>query len=262
MTTLSPPSSFPAAADMPDAVWAAIRSAARAGDELSIAVPEPWRSLFGPLCRPDFVLGQLGQSLDGRIATPAGHSHYINGPKAIVHLHRLRALVDAVVVGVGTVLADDPLLSVRHVEGRNPARAAIDPRGRVPHDAKLLTADGCRRFILTQQTSRDDLSADIEIVPIRVGPEGRFQAQDMLAALRARGLRRILIEGGAATLSDFIAQGALDRLHLVVAPLIIGSGQVGLNLPPIDTLDAAIRPPAGIYNLGSDVLFDCALGTP
>jgi len=114
------PANFASIADVPDAVWAAIRSAARDGDELSIAVAKPWRDLFSPLCRPDLVIGQLGQSLDGRIATPAGHSHYINGPKAIIHLHRLRALVDAVVVGVGTAIADDPMLTVRHVEGKNP----------------------------------------------------------------------------------------------------------------------------------------------
>lgn len=245
--------------DMPDAVWAAIRSAARACDDLGIAVAEPWRSLFAPLCRPAFAIGQLGQSLDGRIATPAGHSHYINGPKAIVHLHRLRALVDAVVVGVGTVVADDPLLTVRHVEGPHPARVVIDPTGRLPRNAKLLTADGSRRCIVTKDGAQPDVGPDIEIVSLSAGADGKFDPVDLIDALHRLGFRRILVEGGAATVSAFLSRGCLDRLHMTVAPLIIGSGPLGIVLPPIEKLDSALRPPTAIYQLGSDVLFDCAL---
>jgi diaminohydroxyphosphoribosylaminopyrimidine deaminase / 5-amino-6-(5-phosphoribosylamino)uracil reductase len=93
---------------------------------------EPFAS--GTLQRP-FVVAQLGQSLDGRIATVTGDSKYINGEAALDHLHAIRAHVDAVVVGIGTVIADDPQLTVRRAEGRNPARVIIDPRGRLPHDA-------------------------------------------------------------------------------------------------------------------------------
>src|SRR5207253_8868900 len=95
------------------------------------------------------AVGQLGQSLDGRVATETGHSHYINGPAGLNHLHRLRALVDAVVVGIGTALADDPQLTVRRVAGPQPARVVIDPRGRLPSGAKLLAQDGTRRLVLT-----------------------------------------------------------------------------------------------------------------
>ena len=99
-----------------------------------VPLPPHWDAVFGPL-RGDatdeiFVVGQIGQSLDGRVATAGGHSHYINGPAGLAHLHRLRAIVDAVVVGVGTALADDPQLTVRHVAGRNPARVVIDPGAR------------------------------------------------------------------------------------------------------------------------------------
>ncbi|MFN4282824.1 MAG: RibD family protein [Alphaproteobacteria bacterium] len=215
--------------------------------------------MFAPLCRPAFVLGQLGQSLDGRIATPAGHSHYINGPKAIAHLHRLRALADAVVVGVGTAVADDPSLTVRHVEGQNPARVVIDPTGRLPQHAKLLTPDGTRRCMVTQDGGRADVRNGVEIVPLRAGANGRLDPADIIAALNGLGFRRILIEGGAATVSAFLSRGCLDRLHMLVAPLIIGSGPLGLTLPPIEKLDAALRPPTGIYPLGGDVLFDCDL---
>ena len=94
-----------------------------------------------------FVIGQLGQSLDGRIATPTGASKYINGGEALRHLHRIRAGVDAVVVGVGTAIADDPSLTTRHVEGPNPARVVIDPRGRLPASLAMM-GDGAAPVIV------------------------------------------------------------------------------------------------------------------
>ena len=97
------------------------------------------------------VVGQIGQSLDGRIATPAGHSHYVNGDDGLAHLHRLRALVDAVVVGIGTVLADDPQLTVRRVNGPHPARVVIDPNGKLPRTARVLADDGVRRIVITDE---------------------------------------------------------------------------------------------------------------
>src|SRR6185503_8836703 len=116
-------------------------------------LPPPWEDLFGPLRVPRgddlVVIGQLGQSLDGRVATPTGHSHYINGPAGLDHLHRLRALVDAVVVGIGTAIADDPRLTVRRVSGPQPVRVVIDPNGRLPSSAHLLANDGVRRIIVT-----------------------------------------------------------------------------------------------------------------
>src|SRR5262245_15144180 len=113
--------------------WAPVPELFRSG---AAPLSPPWEALFGPLRRGRvddvMAVGQLGQSLDGRIATPSGHSHYINGPAGLAHLHRLRALVDAVVIGVGTALADDPQLTVRRVSGPQPVRVVIDPNGRLP----------------------------------------------------------------------------------------------------------------------------------
>ena len=95
------------------------------------------------------VVGQIGQSLDGRIATETGHSKYINGPAGLAHLHRLRSLVDGVVVGVGTAIADDPQLTVRRVAGPQPARVIIDPKGRLGAEARVFAADGVRRLLIT-----------------------------------------------------------------------------------------------------------------
>ena len=104
---------------------------------------EPWT-----IC---LIVGQLGQSLDGRVATESGHSKYINGPAGLVHLHRLRALVDVVVVGVGTAIADDPQLTVRRVSGPQPARVVIDPKGRLCADARMFADNGVRRLLITER---------------------------------------------------------------------------------------------------------------
>ena len=245
-----------------DADWSRVR-AARNGADLAIA--EPWQSVFAPLVAPAartaFVIGQIGQSLDGRIATTSGHSHYINGPAAIVHLHRLRALVDAVIVGIGTVTADDPQLTVRGVDGPSPARVVIDPRGRLSRGAKLLAADGCRRVVLSRPGAAPDLPDDVERLRIDVDAAGVLAPAAIVRALARLGLHRVLVEGGALTLSRFLAAGCLHRLHVMVAPLIIGAGPTGLSLPAIDRLEHALRPPARTWRLAQDVLFDLDLGS-
>src|SRR5262249_4634777 len=130
--------------------WLEFAQSFRGPSQLVVA---PWTELLGPLKtgRVDdlVVVAQIGQSLDGRIATVSGHSEYINGATGLAHLHRLRSLVDAVVVGIGTALADDPQLTVRLVEGPNPPRGLIDPKRRLPATAKALTEDGARRPLLT-----------------------------------------------------------------------------------------------------------------
>lgn len=246
----------------PAALQAAWRRVLRARVTGHLTASKAWQALYGPLvARPDarLVLGQIGQSLDGRIATSTGQSHYINGHTAIVHLHRLRALVDAVVVGVGTAVADDPALTVRHVEGTSPCRVVIDPSGRTPFDAKLFAPDGCRRLMITRAGTRTRLPEGVELVPIMPDSDGVLPPARILDALVARGLHRILIEGGAATLSRFLDARCLDRIHIAVAPLIIGAGPVGLTLAPIDRLDEAVRGPARCHPLGEDMLWDVEL---
>jgi riboflavin-specific deaminase-like protein len=243
----------------PDAgSWASVPSLFRAG---TVPLPFPWEERFGPLRRlgPDglMVIGQLGQSLDGRIATPTGHSHYINGPAGIEHLHRIRALVDVVLVGAGTAVADDPQLTVRRVEGPHPARAVLDPNGRLPATARMFVNDGVRRLVLTAGDAKAHASG-VEMVALqRTG--GQIEPATILAALAERGFKRILIEGGADTVSRFIAAKCLDRLHVVVAPIILGSGRTGISLPPIETCDEALRVPMHVHQLDDEVLYDCDL---
>jgi diaminohydroxyphosphoribosylaminopyrimidine deaminase / 5-amino-6-(5-phosphoribosylamino)uracil reductase len=204
------------------------------------------------------VVGQIGQSLDGRIATESGHSKYINGPAGLAHLHRLRALVDAVVIGVGTALADDPQLTVRRVAGPQPARVVIDPKGRLSADARIFADDGVRRLLVAAEATKCVSPAGVEKVALPTA-NGHIAPPAILAALADRGLRRVLIEGGADTVSRFLAAGCLDRMHVVVAPIILGAGRASFILPPIDRADQALRMPVHAHQLDDEVLFDCDL---
>jgi riboflavin-specific deaminase-like protein len=264
MVTL-PPASAPAASAEGDLCnhsavesWPVVPHAFRAGALL----PSPWEELFGPLragAVDDLVVvGQVGQSLDGRIATTSGHSHYINGPEGLAHLHRLRAVVDAVVVGIGTVLVDDPQLTVRRVAGPHPARVIVDPRGRLAATARVLAADGVGRVVVSDEGTRPELPAGVETIALPAN-KGSIAPASILAALAARGFRRIMIEGGAHTISRFLAARCFDRLHVVVAPLILGAGPPAFNLEPIARVDEALRPPVHAHRLGNEMLFDCDL---
>jgi diaminohydroxyphosphoribosylaminopyrimidine deaminase/5-amino-6-(5-phosphoribosylamino)uracil reductase len=247
----------PGAADAVDS-WARVPVSFRALRPL----PAPWEERFGPLMSgvvDDLVVvGQFGQSLDGRVATETGHSHYINGPAGLAHLHRLRALVDVVVVGVGTAIADDPQLTVRHVAGPSPARVVVDPRGRIAACARLFAADGVRRLVVTADGARLQLPPGVEHISLPL-TDGAIAPAAILAALADRGFRRMLIEGGSHTVSRFIAAGCLDRLHIVVAPIILGAGRESVALPPVLSCADALRPPMRLHRLDGEVLFDCDL---
>ncbi|MFS8036377.1 RibD family protein [Xanthobacter sp. AM11] len=204
------------------------------------------------------MIAQLGQSLDGRIATTSGESKYINGPHALDHLHALRAEVDAVVVGAGTVAADDPWLSVRRVPGRSPARVVLDPSGRVDPAARCFRPDGARRVVVRRQGTRSPLAEGVEELPL--GPDGAFAPSMILSALAGQGFARILVEGGPRTLAAFLDAGCVDVLHVFVSPVILGAGRIGLERKECENLADALRPPTRVHVFpDGDVLFECDL---
>ena len=206
---------------------------------------------------PSYVVAQLGQSLDGRIATASGHSYYVTGEASRTHLHRLRALVDAVLIGVGTLEADDPQLTVRHAPGAHPVRVVLDPNARASAGRRLFCDDGPP----TWHVIADDAPALPGVRTLRLARngDGRIDPATVLAALAEHGLGRVLVEGGGQTISGFIAADRVDRLHTVVAPMLIGSGRPGLSLPEIQTLQDARRPACRDYPMGEDRLYDLNL---
>lgn len=215
----------------------------------------------------DWVIGQLGQSLDGCIATHTGDSFYVNGPEGLVHVHRLRALSDAVIVGAGTASLDNPQLTTRHVAGPHPTRVVIDPGLRVPADARIFT-DGQAHTLLVcdpacEARARARLGASQVIaVPRSAALDAQMRLDAVVAALRERGLRLLFVEGGGLTVSQFMRQGCLDRLHLMVAPVMIGAGHPGLQPRRADVMREALRPAARTFAVGHDLLWDLDLRTP
>jgi riboflavin-specific deaminase-like protein len=211
---------------------------------------------YAPLVahRGPLVIAQLGQSLDGFIASRTGHAEFVTGPEDREHLHRLRALVDAVVVGAGTVAADDCRLTVRAVPGTHPARVLLDPTARIPRGSAVLT-DGAAP---TLWTVGEDAAVPADLAPhvavVRVPAAGRDLApEDVLAALAARGLERVLVEGGGRTVSRFLAAGTLHRLYLTTAPMLIGDGIPGIRFRGADHLSGALRAPVRRFVLGEDL---------
>jgi riboflavin-specific deaminase-like protein len=202
------------------------------------------------------IVAQIGQSLDGRIAAENDDARNVSGPDGLAHLHRIRALVDGVVIGVRTALHDRPRLTVRLAAGPNPARVIIDPDARLPDDAPVLAVNGARRIVV--QAVERPRAPGVEV--LRLARTGQWIAPAAIVeALRARGLGTLLVEGGSITIARFFEAGLLSRLHVAIAPLIIGAGPQGLTTRYAGTLSQAIRPDTQAFGLGSDVVFDCAL---
>lgn len=222
-------------------------------------------NLYLPMCsatstRP-ITVGHLGQSLDGFIATRSGDSQMVTGGDNITHLHRMRALCDAVVVGAGTVAADDPQLTTRHVAGPNPLRVVFDPGRRLLPTFRLFT-DGaaptlyiCAKSKLSRGESHIGGAA---IAPIEGGLPGD-EAAEALRLLHQRGCARVFVEGGGVTVSRFLEADLLDRLQIAIAPVLIGEGRPTVRLAPQLRLRDCRRPAYRVFRMGGDVLFDCDL---
>jgi riboflavin-specific deaminase-like protein len=207
------------------------------------------------------VIGHLGQSLDGRVATPTGASQFITGREDVVHTHRLRALFDAVIVGVRTVELDDPQLTTRLVPGAHPTRVVLDPNAKLVGTRRRLLEEGAAPTLVFTSYAALPAQEQRGAVTWLASPcrEGRLDLRALLATLRARALRRVFVEGGGVTVSGFLSAGLLDRLHVSVAPIILGSGAPAFALPPIDRLEEALQLSCSHHRLGRDVLFDCEL---
>lgn len=205
------------------------------------------------------TVAHLGQSLDGRIATLEGASRYVNGPENLLHLHRVRALCDAVVVGANTVECDNPRLTTRQAAGPNPARVILDPNRRLAAGHAVFQDRAAPTWLVCDEALAKGAGPGQARI---IGVPRRGRSLDLCAVLdqlHARGFFGVFVEGGGLTVSSFLEQKRLDRLQITVAPLIIGSGRPGITLPLIKDLSRGLRPPHRRYVLGEDVLFDCWL---
>ena len=218
-----------------------------------------FRPLLGPLPenRP-LVVGHLAQSLDGCIAQANGESHWISGEGDLDHTHRLRALCDVVLVGAETVARDDCQLSVRRVDGPNPIRVVLDPRARLSGDRKVFQADGGRTLWVIGSDCAVPPTPHRQVEVIQLSAQaGQFDLCSLLGLLHGRGLRRLFVEGGGITVSRFLRAGLMDRLHIAVAPILIGGGRPTIGHALGESLADCPRPAVQIHAMGLDWLFDC-----
>jgi len=171
-----------------------------------------------------YILLNAAMTLDGKIATQSGDSK-ISSEEDLVRLHHLRADVDAVVVGIETILADDPQLMVYRVKGRNPDRVILDSAARTPTEAKVLSAKAGRTIIAVTEsapkTRVDDLlRAGAEVIV--AGSGDRVDLRLLMNRLSGKGIRRILVEGGGNVNWGLLELGLVDEIRVAVAPVIVG----------------------------------------
>lgn len=244
-----------------------------AGAALTAEVPGPpvdVDSLLGVAQPPDgrpFVLLRYAQTLDGRIATASGDSTWISGEAERRVSHALRAACDAVLVGVGTVLANDPQLTVRKVPGRSPARVILDSRLRSPIDAAVFRPDAPTYVMTTahagEEGKRAALAArQIAVRGVAAGPAG-LDIAAVIRQLYTDGIRSIMVEGGARVITSMLAAGVVDRIVVSIAPRILGRGTDAVgDLHNEQIADAVRLYGHSVHLVGDALLIAADLGPP
>ncbi len=215
----------------------------------------PWMERKRP-----FVIAKAAMTLDGKIAAPSGDSKWISSEASRLYVHELRNHVDAILVGVGTVLSDDPLLTCRIQGGRNPLRVIIDPRYVVPEGAKCL---GNRAVVFTAKDplSRPEIiESGVKVIRLEKGKDERFLWENILSILGGMGLHSVLVEGGSAILSSLIQSRLFDELRIFVAPKLLGGGIPLVCWEPPETIAESLHLVISeARTIGSDVLITAHL---
>ncbi|MCK9276216.1 MAG: bifunctional diaminohydroxyphosphoribosylaminopyrimidine deaminase/5-amino-6-(5-phosphoribosylamino)uracil reductase RibD [Syntrophales bacterium] len=194
-----------------------------------------------------FVTIKFAQTIDGRIASAGGESKWISSYASRRFAHRLRSLHDGVLVGIGTVYHDDPELTVRLVQGRNPLRLVVDPHLRIDASAQVLSNQHLARTILiaspdSLHSKREILNKQgIEILDIQKEiNEMGLDLKQLLFELGSRGISSVLVEGGSGMITSFLKSGLVDRLFIVTAPRILGHGIESIGNLGIDKIENAV----------------------
>ena len=200
------------------------------------------------MLKKKFYIGQIGQSLDGKIALLNGNSHYINDKNSISYLHSLRSICDAVIVGVNTIRKDDPLLTTRAIKGPNPQRIIIDPSLKLTNKYKVFK-DGMPNIIFTHSK----LNKKFNNTQIYKLPERNF-TNLIYQNINRLGYKLVLVEGGSKTISKFLENRLLNIMQFIIAPTIIGSGINSINIEPITNLKNVIRTKNNIFKFGKEII--------
>ncbi len=208
-----------------------------------------------------YVTLKFAQTLDGRIATVTGHARWLSSPPSLRLAHRLRAVHDAILVGSGTILADDPALTCRLVRGRDPIRIVLDSGLRLSSDAKVFS-DGKRTIVASTGRASADRrrlleKKGVEVLKIGEDPEGRIDLRKLLLTLGKRDISSLLVEGGASVATTFLKENLVDRLLVILTPKIVGNGVNAIDDLGIRRMDDALGFSfQRITRLGDDLVLD------
>ena len=210
-----------------------------------------------------FVIAKFAASIDGKIAATSGDSRWVSGPQTLAWSHELRTRIDAIAVGVNTVLVDDPQLTARPGESispHQPLRVVIDSRGRTPTKARVLQC-GVPTLVATTEASSaawrreiEATGAEVEVLP--ADGSGRVDLAALLDLLGARNVLSLLVEGGGVLLGSFCDQRLVDKVHAVIAPMIIGGASAPTAVAGVGAArlaDALRLREVTVERLGDDV---------
>jgi len=213
-----------------------------------------------------FITLKYAQTLDGRIATATGHSRWISSPESLRYAHRLRSTHDAILVGSGTVLLDDPELTVRLVKGRNPLRIVLDSRLRVPLTSRIMQNQNQAgtMIVTTGKAAKGKLKnlsdMGIELLYTSMTKKGEIDLSELFLKLGQKGISSVLIEGGSSVITSVLREGLADKFLVIIAPKIVGKGIEGVGDLGITNMDHAMALyPNKVKKLGADILFEATL---
>ena len=226
-----------------------------------IGPPPDIGSLLGdvrPMKARPYVVVKYAQTLDGRIATSTGDARWISGEQERRTSHALRASCDAVLVGVGTALVDDPQLTVRMVPGASPIRVVLDSHLAIGNEARVLADDAATIIVTTRESSRErrvDLRRrGVSVTVVRPGPNG-VDLEAAMKALFRDGIRSVLVEGGARVITSFLSSGLADRLVVGISPRVLGTGTEAVRDLGIREVAGSIRlEHRAVHAVGDDLL--------
>jgi diaminohydroxyphosphoribosylaminopyrimidine deaminase/5-amino-6-(5-phosphoribosylamino)uracil reductase len=214
-----------------------------------------------------WVTLKWAQSLDGKIATSTGHSQWITSQRSRKAAHRLRARHDAILIGIGTVLGDDPQLTVRHVRGRDPIRIILDTRLQIPFQSKVLERRPGEPVTWVATTdsvdtvkARDLENAGIRILRCPEDPSGGVDIAFLLKEIANEGISSVLVEGGSKVFTSFVRLGTVQRIVCFVAPIILGRGVDVIDDLGVMRVDKALRIASwSAKRSGEDLMIDALL---
>jgi diaminohydroxyphosphoribosylaminopyrimidine deaminase/5-amino-6-(5-phosphoribosylamino)uracil reductase len=210
-----------------------------------------------------YVTVKWAQTLDGKISTPQGGSPYISSPESLKLAHKLRATHDAILVGVNTVIKDNPELTTRLVKGRNPVRVVLDSHLRIPLDSKVLMNQSAAKTLIaaTPSAPKEKLAAlkkmGIEVLTLPPDSTGRVDLKALLKTLAQRQISSVLVEGGAEVITSFLRLALADKIIAIIAPRLMGAGTDAVGKLNIIYISQTLKLNfTKVYRSGEDIVVE------